>query len=221
MRNLAAGCRTFTEIRQGAPGIPKALLADRLATLERHGVVARIRVPSGRGYRYELTECGLELKRVCDAMGEWGARWLEIEPSHIDPAYVLWATCRLVDLNQVPPSGAVVRFDLRDDPNRRFWILMQHPRAELCSSYPGRPEDLVVTTDSHTLIEWNLRRVTFDEAIRAGRCQVDGPPPLARALSSWLRPSPFAYIERARTADHEPAAVDSSESRWQKTLPTR
>ncbi len=32
VRNLLNGCRTFTEIRQGAPGIPTALLAQRLDT---------------------------------------------------------------------------------------------------------------------------------------------------------------------------------------------
>jgi DNA-binding HxlR family transcriptional regulator len=32
IRNLLTGCRTFTEIRQGAPGIPPALLTKRLAT---------------------------------------------------------------------------------------------------------------------------------------------------------------------------------------------
>ncbi|MDP9226637.1 MAG: winged helix-turn-helix transcriptional regulator, partial [Actinomycetota bacterium] len=37
VRNLAAGCRTFTQLREGAPGIPKALLAERLALLERYG----------------------------------------------------------------------------------------------------------------------------------------------------------------------------------------
>ncbi len=31
VRNLGAGCRTFTQLREGAPGIPKALLAERLA----------------------------------------------------------------------------------------------------------------------------------------------------------------------------------------------
>ncbi len=212
VRNLAAGCRTFTEIRQGAPGIPKALLAQRLAVLERYGVVARVPQSSGRGYWYELTRSGLELKRICDAMGEWGAHWLEIEPRHVDPAYVLWATSRLVDLNQIPASGVVVRFDLRDDPKRRFWMLMQRPQAELCTSYPGRPEDLVVTTDSRTLIEWNLRRITFGQAIRAGRCQVDGPPRLARALPSWLRPSPFAHISQAPAAHRQPVSIGSNGS---------
>jgi len=39
-------------------------------------------------------------------MGAWGARWLELEPQHIDAAYVLWATCKLVDLAKVPQQGA-------------------------------------------------------------------------------------------------------------------
>jgi DNA-binding HxlR family transcriptional regulator len=194
VRNLAAGCRTFTQLREGAPGIPKALLAERLTLLERYGVVARDPNPSGRGSLYALTESGRELKQVCDAMGEWGARWLEIEPRHLDPAYALWATCRLVDLDVVPDAGVVVRVDLRDQPGRTFWMLLQRPRAELCTAYPGRSEDLVVSIDSQTLVQWNLRRITFEQAVDEGRCRVDGPPRLARAFPTWLRPSPFAHV---------------------------
>lgn len=196
VRNLAAGCTTFTQLREGAPGIPKALLADRLAQLERHGIVARRARDGGRGSLYQLTESGRELKRVCDAMGEWGARWLELEPHHLDPIYVLWATCRLVDLDRVPPAGVVVRFDLRDD-RRRFWMLLRRPRVEMCTSYPGREEDLVVTTDCATLALWNLRRVTFDDAVREGRCRLDGSPALVRAFPTWIRPSPFAHVRPA------------------------
>jgi DNA-binding HxlR family transcriptional regulator len=54
-------CRTFTEIRQGAPGIPPALLTKRLATLERHGIIERERGATGRGWSYRLTERGLAL----------------------------------------------------------------------------------------------------------------------------------------------------------------
>src|ERR1700693_4975581 len=190
VRNLGAGCRTFTQIREGAPGIPKALLAERLALLERYGVLVRRPRPESRGSLYELTESGRELKRVCDAMGDWGARWLEIEPHQLEPSYVLWATCRLVDLDKVPPSGVVVRFDLRDDPKRRFWMLMHRPRVEMCTSFPGRAEDLIVTTDCATLVEWNLRRISFEQAVRVGRCQVDGPPALARGFATWIWASP-------------------------------
>lgn len=199
VRNLAAGCRTFTQIRDGAPGIPKALLADRLAMLQRCGVVASMPQPKGRGRVYELTESGRELKGVCEAMGQWGARWLEIEPHHLDPAYVLWATCRLVDLDRVPSPGVVVRFDLQDEPKRRFWMLLQRPRAELCTSYPGRPEDLVVTTDSETLVQWNLRRISFDDGLGGGRFHLEGPASLIKSFPAWVRASPYAHVSRAQS----------------------
>ena len=201
VRNLAAGCRTFTQLREGAPGIPKALLAERLSLLERYGVIVKDPQPKGRGFTYELTQSGRELKAVCDAMGEWGARWLEIEPRHVDPAYVLWATCRLVDLDEVPRSGVVVRFDLKDAPKRQFWMVLRRPRAEVCTSYPGKDEDLVVVTDSQTLMDWNLRRISFREALRTGRCHVEGPPGLVRRFPMWVRPSPFAHLSPAGSQD--------------------
>jgi DNA-binding HxlR family transcriptional regulator len=114
VRNLLTGCRTFGELLDGAPGISRALLAQRLELLQEHGILTR-EPSSGRGGRYLLTEKGRELKAVTDAMGAWGARWLELEPQHIDPAYVLWATCKLVDLAKVPSKGlvALARWHLR------------------------------------------------------------------------------------------------------------
>lgn len=70
VRNLLNGCRTFTEIRHGAPGISIALLAQRLDALERHGIVESEPSLSGRGRSYRLTEKGRDLKSVCDAMGQ-------------------------------------------------------------------------------------------------------------------------------------------------------
>src|SRR5262249_15054375 len=96
IRNPLNGCRTFRQIRQRRPGMPHALLTSGLNSLQRHGILERERVPSGRGWSYRLTEQGQALKAVCDAMGQWGARWLQIEPHHRDPAYVLWATTKLV-----------------------------------------------------------------------------------------------------------------------------
>ena len=58
---------------------------------------------------------GTTWRAVCDAMGQWGARWLEIEPHHLDPAYVLWATLNLVDVDALPDRPIIVRFDLRID----------------------------------------------------------------------------------------------------------
>ena len=152
VRNLLNGCRTFNEIRQGAPGISTALLAQRLEGLERRGVLVRIVNPSGRGATYELTEMGQALRAVLDAMGQWGAHWLEIEPRHMDPAYVLWATMKLIDVNKIPPQTTVVRFALRDRPTAGYWLILRRPQPELCTRPSGYAEDIVCRTDSTTLL---------------------------------------------------------------------
>jgi DNA-binding HxlR family transcriptional regulator len=71
VRNLLNGCRTFSEIRQGAPGIPTALLAKRLDGLEQAGIVGRRAKDGGRGASYELTEMGRALQPVVNALGQW------------------------------------------------------------------------------------------------------------------------------------------------------
>jgi DNA-binding HxlR family transcriptional regulator len=197
IRNLLSGCRTFGELLEGAPGISKALLAQRLELLEDHGILTKESSPSGRGGHYVLTEKGRELKAVTDAMGAWGARWLELEPHHIDAAYVLWATCKLVDPEKVPSKGLVVRIDLADRPTERFWLLLRQSHAELCSSYPGRAEDLIVRTDSQTLAHWHLRHISFQEAARSGRLRIEGARASSRAFLACIRPSPFAGIHPA------------------------
>lgn len=192
IRNLLAGCRTFGDLRAGAPGISKALLAQRLALLEGQGIVAAQARASGRGSVYELTDKGRELRTITDAMGAWGARWLELKPNDIDAGYVLWATCRLVELDRVPKEGLVVRIELADRPADHFWMLLKRPQAEICSNNPGQSEDLVVQTDSETLARWHLRHVSYDEAARAGRIRIEGLPSQARAFVACIRPSPFA-----------------------------
>lgn len=197
VRNLLAGCTTFGELRDGAPGIPRALLSSRLDTLVAAGVVVRRPRARGRGWTYQLTAKGQALEAVCHAMGEWGSSWLEPAPHHLEPGYAVWATTRLVDLRRVPEPGVTVRVDLEHDGRtQRFWMLLFEPRAEVCTRPMGRTEDLVVSTDARTLIEWNLRRVSFPAVLRSGRLRLEGPRHLTRGFPSWTRPSPWADVER-------------------------
>jgi len=187
VRNLLNGCRTFNEIRQGAPGISTALLTQRLDVLERHGVLRR--TVDGRAVTYELTEMGQALRAVLDAMGQWGAQWLEIEPRHLDPAYVLWATMKLVDLDRIPDGTTVVRFEL---PTENYWTLLRRPQPELCTRPSGYAEDLACRTDPATLVDLHLRKLDYRAAIRTGRVELIGPPRLCRQFRTWFRSSPFA-----------------------------
>ena len=192
VRNLLNGCRTFNEIRQGAPGISPALLTQRLQLLERCGVLVRTAKESGRGATYDLTEMGRALGPVCDALGQWGARWLEIQPRHLDPAYILWATVKLVDLDALPEGTTTVRVRLADHPGARYWMLLHRPQAELCTRGVGLVDDLLCDTDSQTLVDLHLRRTTYPQAVRAGRLRLEGLPKLQRGFVHWFRTSPFA-----------------------------
>jgi DNA-binding HxlR family transcriptional regulator len=199
IRNLLTGCRTYGEIRAGLPGIPTALLSERLALLERHDVLRRIPKENGRGSEYELTERGIELKEICDSMGRWGARWLEVEPWHTDPGYVLWATAKLTDTAKLPGQRTVVRFELNTRPRKAFWMILQEP-PEVCTTPPGFPEDLIVKTTARCLIEVNLRQTTMAEASRQGRLVIEGVPSLVRRFPTWFRPSPYAGARHTRSS---------------------
>ena len=192
MRRLPNGCQTFTEIPQGTPVISPALLVQRLEALERFGVVESEPNSSGRGRRYRLTEKGRDLSGVCDALGQWGARWLEIEPHHLDPAYVLWATTKLVDVSRPPDRTIVARFDNARQAAEHYWLILRRPHPELCTRSLGHVEDVVVHTDSGCLVDIHLTRTSYAEAIRRGRLVLAGPPQLTRAFPTWIRHSPFA-----------------------------
>jgi DNA-binding HxlR family transcriptional regulator len=206
VRNLLAGCETFGQLLDGAPGISRALLAQRLDALERHGVITKEATADRRvRWTYALTEKGRELKTVTDAMGHWGARWLELEPQHTDPAYVLWATAKLVDLDALDPEGLTVRVDLSDAPGPR-WLLLRKPHAEVCTTSQGREDDLVIRTDSATLARAHLRHTTIGAATADGAIVIQGAPRSRRAFLAALRPSPYAGVHTAANATYAQSA---------------
>ena len=194
VRNLLLGCETFSELMDGAPGIPRTLLSRRLELLERYGVIERR--ATGRGPRYLLTEAGRELDSVIDAMGTWGARWLEMAPEHFDSHTVLWSLCRLTDADDLPGHRLVIRFELRDGTKRRVWVVLCPPDSEVCVRPPGYDEDLVVTTTSEWLAKWHMGRISLGQAMHEGLISVQGPSELVQTLST-LGLSRFADVAPA------------------------
>ena len=126
---IARGAEIFAS--RWTPIISRALLSERLRQLEHFGVITRRPNPRGRGHVYELTEAGRDLQPVCDALGIWGARWLEAAPVHLDAHMVLWSMCRCMDATELPDPRIVARFDLSDGDPQRFWVVAERPRAEV------------------------------------------------------------------------------------------
>ena len=123
IRNLYLGCGSFNEILEGAPGLSRTLLSQRLKQLERLGVVESGPKPDGRGHHYELTSAGHDLFTVCRSLGEWGARWLEIAPENLDPFVALWSMCNALRRDRLPDRRVVIRFDFlaRRSASRERW----------------------------------------------------------------------------------------------------
>jgi len=201
LRNLLLGARTFNEIADGAPGIPRSLLVSRLRELERTGVISRDPHPTGRGSVYALTSAGEDLRDVMLALGTWGERCMELAPEHIDPGVVLSSWVRwYLAVDRLPEERVVVRFDFPDRTRKsnQLWILFDGPRSEVCRTFPGYAEDVIVSIDSRTLAEWHLGRLTWTDELRAGRITVSGVSRYARALPGWNRQSGWAHLENVR-----------------------
>jgi DNA-binding HxlR family transcriptional regulator len=191
VRNLLLGCQTFSELMDGAPGISRTTLSNRLELLEQYGVVER------DGARYLLTAAGRDLDPVVEAMGTWGARWLEMTPAHFDSHTVLWSLCRLTDAEDLPRRRLVIRFELSDGHKRRVWVVLCPPDSEVCVKPPGYDEDLVVRTNSEWLAKWHMGRISLGQAMHSGLIEVEGPSELVGTLAT-LGLSRFAEVEPAR-----------------------
>lgn len=89
VRDLAGGCRRFSELERSLGGISPKTLSERLKRMEESGVVTRhcfAEVPPR--VEYSLTDKGHALLPVIDCMRAFGNVWLADEPCDdlIEPA---------------------------------------------------------------------------------------------------------------------------------------
>ena len=70
-------------------------------------------------FEYSLSPSGEELTKVIEAIGIWGHRWVETEPSleNVDPKLLMWDMRRNFNGEPLPPRRITVQFiypELRD-----------------------------------------------------------------------------------------------------------
>jgi DNA-binding HxlR family transcriptional regulator len=196
VRNLYLGCGNFNEILEGAPGLSRTLLSQRLKQLEWLGVVESAPKPDGRGRYYELTPAGHDLFKVCVSLGEWGARWLEIAPENLDPFVALWSMCKALRRDRLPDRRIVIQFNFtgRRRPER-YWLLIERDDTEICKTYPVVDEDLYITAEAEAFVKWHAGQLSWASAIGDRRIELHGPSWLVRAFPTWNARSMFAHIK--------------------------
>lgn len=198
VRELVAGSTRFNDLRRGVPRMSPSLLSKRLRELENAGIVARRPVPEDPEHlAYELTDAGRDLSTVVEAIGMWGQKWVESEPSldNVDPGLLMWDMRRNLDPRPIPEGRNIVEFHYRDQPeDRARWWLIVVPGApvDLCSIDPGFDVDLFVETDLRCMTAIWMGLTTVARSTGSGRMVLTGRRDLADGMQNWLGLSPFA-----------------------------
>lgn len=202
VRELLLGSRHFNQLRSGVPRISRSVLAARLRSLQRSGLVVRHAGAGGRRTAYELTPAGRELYPIIMQIGEWGQRWVnhDIGPSDVDTDLLMWDMHRRIHLDRLPEARVVVQVDFVGASRDHYWLVLERPEPSLCLHDPGFEIDLLVTADALSLHRVWIGRLPIADALRDRLLEIDGPADLRRAFPGWLRLSTFAHIPPASPA---------------------
>lgn len=198
LRELVAGSTRFNELRRGVPRMSPALLSKRLRELEAAGVVARERLPGAPEIEaYRLTKAGRDLQPVIEAIGMWGQKWVETEPTleNLDPELLMWDMRRNLNTDPLPGRRIVIEFVYPElpAPQRKWWLIVDpDATVDLCHVDPGFEIDLFVHVDLRTMTEIWLGLRPVSSAAANGELSMIGHRDLARTMQSWLGLSPFA-----------------------------
>lgn len=202
LRELLAGTEQFNDLHRGLPLISRPLLSRRLRELERAGVITMEPLPTGKGYRYRLTQAGQEFRPVLEGLGTWGQRWtIRVHPGNLDPSVLMWNIRRRIALDRAPEHRTVLHFSFRGVPARYrgprlFWLMVERKQAELCIEDPGFEVDVYVDADVAALASVWLGDCSLDEARRAKAIALAGSTEAVRLFPSLLPQSRFASVPR-------------------------
>jgi len=202
LRELVAGSSRFNELRRGVPRMSPALLSKRLRELEGAGVVTREMRPEAQGTEaYSLTQAGRDLQPVIEAIGIWGQKWVETEPSleNLDPELLMWDMRRNLDTDPVPDRRMVIEFIYPELPEaqRKWWLIVETDRTvDLCHIDPGFDVDLYATVDLRTMTQIWMGLRSVSDAVDREALVLVGSQDLIRSMESWLGLSPFARQEK-------------------------
>jgi DNA-binding HxlR family transcriptional regulator len=214
VRELLCGSVRFNDLQRGVPRMSSSLLSRRLKDLENAGVLERRRAGK-TGYEYHLTAAGKELFPVIETMGVWAQRWMRDEnvvAEKLDVSLLMWDVRRRADAGRLRKAGDryVVEFQFTGpiQGHRRYWLVFDQGRVDLCYKDPGFEIGLYVISPLRTLTRVWLGHVTLAEAQRSGGLRFDGSARDIAAFRSWFALSLFAPAGRLPTGQMELEAAE-------------
>ncbi|GJM45078.1 MAG: HxlR family transcriptional regulator [Gemmatimonadota bacterium] len=198
---LIDGCTTFNAIHRGVPRISPSLLSQRLTELAGAGIVEKRPAQGGSGPSYQLTPAGEDLAPVIEQMAIWGQFWArEMTKEDLDPAFLAWSMHTRMNVDAMPSGRTTLEFEFTGAPRefRRFWLISESGKIDMCLKHPGFEANLVVRSELRLFIEtWRGFRDLRSE-LRSGNIRLDGPAPLRKQFPDWLLLSSLAPYRRKR-----------------------
>jgi DNA-binding HxlR family transcriptional regulator len=216
IRELMVGSTGFNEIHRGVPRMSRSLLAQRLRTLERRGLVQRTGGDPGRPGSYTLTPAGQGLTPIVWAIGQWAAEWSFGDPTdeECDGLSLLWRMHQHASLAKLPQQRTVVQMELTGAGAAQGWLCLERRGVTVCKDDPGYQVDLAVAGDTRQLQRWLIGLVPFRELVSNGDVRLLGPSRLARAFPTWFDTSFFSKgLRRAELRRAEGVGEDIMDSR--------
>jgi DNA-binding HxlR family transcriptional regulator len=201
LRELLAGATRYRDLQRGLGRISPSVLSARLQTLIEHGVIEKRESDAGHGSEYQLTPAGAELAPLIEAVGVWGQRWVRsrMTRDELDVEHLMLNVQRSFVPSAFPEQHAVVGIVFGDlhGSTRRWWLLLDDGRVDVCAQPSGRRENVTLTCRLRTLAEIVVGDTTLQDALASGRLQIKGAPKLVRSVQHWFGVSELARVRPA------------------------
>ena len=204
VRDLIYGARHFKALERGLPGIPTAMLSNRLKRLQQAGIIEREEESGSQKVSYSLTPAGKALVPIMDGLSEWGAQWVFGEPAEteLDPVLLLWWMHSRVYRERLPKQRVVVEFDFWETRPARFWLVLTREDVSVCQTHPGYEVDVLVTAELKSFYQVWLGKIAFMDAVNSGNVELDALPAYIRDFPGWFMLSPFAEAVQSASRSH-------------------
>jgi DNA-binding HxlR family transcriptional regulator len=199
LREMFFGASRFSELQTYLPRLSPSLLNKRLRDLEQCGIVLRRRIPEKRGFEYQLTPTGRELRPVLTAMGRWGMKWAfgQMNEEELNLSTIVRDFAVALKLDELPAGDSTIQFNVTSgDATIRKFILVRDGAPQVCDENIGFDVNIYLTASLLTLGRIWFGELSVTSAREQGLLKVEGEAFYSRNLAKWLGTSQFAPLNR-------------------------
>ena len=173
IRELLTGPKRFTDLLEHLAGIGTNLLSSRLKELEESGLIAQEKLPApASSVVYTLTDRGAGLEPVLEALAQWGRPLLgpPREKDQLAPGWLMLAMKK--SFRPEAAEGVDEVYEYRVDADV-FQVRVFKNEIRIEQGRRWGPQ-MVLTTDSDTLMRVVAGEIAVDQALSDGGMHVDG-----------------------------------------------